>query len=95
MTLQGHTAVRERPRVLPSARSFPSCFAALEGALSFRTTSSPVPHQEALLLIGFVGMLQVLEKIEFCEQNAVKENVLGENAECCYSSKILRIIWLF
>lgn len=80
MTLQGHTAVRERPRVLPRARSSPSCSAALEDALSFGTTS-PVPHQEALLLVGFVGMLQVSEKTEFCEQNAVKENVLGENAE--------------
>lgn len=102
MTLKGHTAVRERPGVLvllPSAHSPPppppSCSAALEEALSLSTTSSPGPHQETLLLIGFVGVFQVLEKIEFCEQNAVKENVLGKNAECCYSSKILTIIWLF
>lgn len=72
-----------------------SCSAALEEALSFSSTSSPVPNQETLFLIGFVRILQVLEKIEFCEQNAVKENVLGKNAECCYSSKILTIIWLF
>lgn len=72
----------------------PSCSAALEEALSLSTTSSPGPHQETLLLIGFVGVPQVLEKIEFCEQNAVKENVLGKNVECCYTSKIQNLVIL-